>query len=181
MRALIKTPIDLAEFLKKYGHELRGVRAFYIVEPLLEKGANIKFGVAGMDSGNAYERFRSYQIAFGNKAKDNPCKGVIVHYVGITEYNRLVERPKSEVWRLERFLKGEYRTITDPERGEERVPKDKLQEILRYIRAQKFKDVETVRRPGQRTTTLSVRTEDRSSHKPGQKRVDKNLRPRKKT
>ena len=137
MKTLIKQTMDLGEFLHQYGRNLRGVRAFYILEPLLKKGATIKFGVAGMDNGNAYDRFKSYMITYGNKSKKNECKGVIVHYVGIVTYNRLVEKTKTEVWKLE-FLKTEYRTVTDPERGEERVPKKHLATIMRYIRSKRF-------------------------------------------
>ena len=179
MKTLIKQTMDLGEFLSKYGAELRGVRAFYIVEPLLEKGASIKFGVAGMDNGNAYERFRSYSILYGGRSKDNECKGVLVHYVAIVKYNRLVEKTKTEVWKLERFLKREYKTVTDPERGEERVPKNHLPDILRYVRSKRFSDVETVLRPGQRPTTEKHRT-DRTSHRQGDKPLGVTTRTRKK-
>ena len=179
MKTLLQQTTDLGEFLSKYGAELRGVRAFYIVEPLLEKGASIKFGVAGMDNGNAYERFKSYMITYGNKSKENECKGVLVHYVGVVKYNRLVEKTNSEVWKLERFLKGEYRTVTDPERGEERVPKKHLPNIMRYIRSKRFTDVETVLRQGQRPATEKHRT-DKTSHRQGDKLPGVVTRARKK-
>jgi hypothetical protein len=180
MKTLLQQTMDLGEFLSKYGAELRGVRAFYIVEPLLEKGASIKFGVAGMDSGNAYERFRSYAILYGGKSKDNECKGVLVHYVGIVKYNRLVEKTNAEVWKLERFLKSEYKTVTDPDRGEERVPKKHLPTIMRYIRSKKFSDVETVLRPGQRPATEKHRV-NRTSHKTGDRPQGATTRARKKS
>ena len=162
--------MNLNDFLSKYGSQLRGVRAFYIVEPLLEKGMSIKFGVAGMDNGNAYERFKSYMITYGNRTKDNECKGVLVHYVGIVTYNRLVEKTNTEVWKLERFLKVTYKTVTDPERGEERVPKTHLSSIMRHLRSKRYADVETALREGQRPQTEKHRT-DKTSHKPGQKPV----------
>jgi hypothetical protein len=179
MRTLIKKTMDLGAFLSKYGASLRGVRAFYIVEALLEKGASIKFGVAGMDSGNAYDRFRSYMITYGNRSKENECKGVIVHYVGIVTYNRLVEKTNTEVWKLERFLKSEYKTVTDPERGEERVPKTHMPEIMKYIQSKKFADVETTLRPGQRPATEKHRT-NRTSHKTGDRPQGATTRARKK-
>jgi hypothetical protein len=179
MKTLIKQTMDLGEFLRRYGRDLRGVRAFYIVEPLLEKGASIKFGVAGMDSGNAYERFKSYMITYGNRSKENECKGVLVHYVGIVKYNRLVVKTNTEVWKLERFLKIEYSGVTDPERGEERVPKKHLPEIMKYIQSKKFADVETALRPGQRPATEKHRT-DRTSHKQGDKPLGVTTRARKK-
>lgn len=179
MKTLLKNTVDLGEFLSRYGSLLRGVRAFYIVEPLLEKGQSIKFGVAGMDNGNAYERFRSYMITYGNRSKQNECKGVLVHYVGIVSYNRLVEKTNTEVWKLERFLKAEYRALTDAERGEERVPKKHLHDILRYIRSKRFADVETVLRTGQRTATEKHRS-DTSSHRTGDKPPGVTTRARKK-
>ena len=155
MKTLIKQTMDLGEFLSKYGGELRGVCAFYIVEPLLVKGASKMFGVAGVDNGNAYERFRSYSILYGNRSKDKECKGVLVHYFGIVKYNRLVEKTNTEVWKVERFLKNEYKTVMDPERGEERVPKKHLSAIMRYVRSKRFVDVETVlRQQGQRPVTV---------------------------
>ena len=36
MRVLLDKTTDLREFLNKYGSSLRNVRAFYIVEPLLD-------------------------------------------------------------------------------------------------------------------------------------------------
>lgn len=179
MKTLIKQTIDLSEFLSKYGSQLRGVRAFYIVEPLLERGASIKFGVAGMDNGNAYERFKSYEITYGKRSRDNDCKGVLVHYVGIVTYNRLVEKTKTEVWKLERFLKSEYKANTDRERGEERVPKKHLQNIMNYLQSKRFADVETDLRQGQRPGTMQHRT-DRSSHRPGDKPTGPVTRNRKK-
>jgi len=179
MKTLVKQTMDLGAFLHHYGAELRGVRAFYIVEPLLEKGQSIKFGIAGVDSGNAYERFKSYMITYGNRSKENECKGVLVHYVGTVKYNRLVEKTNTEVWKLERFFKSKYRTVTDPERGEERVPKRHLQDIMRYIRSKRFADVETALLPEQRPTTEKHRT-DKTSHRQAEKPVQTMTRTRQK-
>jgi hypothetical protein len=153
--------MDLKEFLNKYASSLRNVRAFYIVEPLLEKGQTIKFGVAGMTSGNAYHRFQEYSVTYGERTKDNDCKGVLVHFVGITEYDRLVQPEKSQVYQLEKFLKQEYRSTTDPGRGTERVSKSYLQSILRTIRTKRFKDVQTQLRDTNRETTKRFQNDRR--------------------
>lgn len=153
MRVLVDRPTDLRDFLTRLGGELNNVRALYIVEPLLEKGQMIKFGVAGMSSGNAYNRLNDYAITYGDKTKANDCKGVIVHFVGVTEYNRHVQIEKSQVYQLERYLKQTYKSVTETGRGTERVPKAKLQDIMREIRSKKFKDVPTVLRDTNRETT----------------------------
>jgi hypothetical protein len=169
MRTILDHEMQLHDFLSKYGPQLRGVRAFYIVEPRLDRGKIVKFGVAGMDSGNAFDRLRSYDIAYGRKGKENDCLGVIIHYCGIVTYNRNVEKRNTEIWKLEHHLKIKYNTKSDSERGEERVSKTKLHEIKNYIRTQRFVDSETIRRPGLRASTVNVRVDDKTSHKPGDK------------
>ena len=159
MRVLLDKTTDLREVLNKHGSSLRNVRAFYIVEPLLEKGKSIKFGIAGMSSGNAYQRFNEYSVLYGEKTKDNDCKGVLVHFVGITEYDRLVKPEKSQVYLLEKHLKQEYRSTTDPGRGSERVSKTYLSSILHTIRTKRFKDVHTQMRDTNRETTKKYQTD----------------------
>jgi len=153
MRKLVDSPMDLSDFLEKYGEHLKHVRAFYILEPLLEKGKTIKFGVAGISTGNAYNRFNEYAIIYGKRTKSNNCKGVIVHYVGITEYDRHVQPQQSQVFLIEKHLKEKYKSVTEQGRGSERVPKSTLQEIMRDLRAMKFKDVVTTLRDTNRKTT----------------------------
>lgn len=162
MRVLMDRTMDLREFLTKFASSLRNVRAFYIVEPLLEKGKTIKFGVAGMSSGNAYHRFNEYSVLYGDRMKDNECKGVLVHFVGITEYDRLVQPEKSQVYLLEKHLKQEYRSTTDPGRGSERVSKTYLPDILRTIRTKRFKDVQTQLRDTNRETTKKYQTDKKA-------------------
>ncbi len=162
MRVLLDKTTDLREFLNKHEDRLRNVRAFYIVEPLLEKGKTIKFGVAGMSSGNAYHRFQEYSVTYGDQTKDNDCKGVLVHFVGITEYDRLVQPEKSQVYLLEKHLKQEYRSTTEPGRGTERVSKTYLPSILRTIRSKRFKDVQTPLRDTNRGTTKKYQTDRRA-------------------
>ena len=134
MRVLIDKTMDLKEFLTKYTSSLQNVRAFYIVEPLIEKGKTIKFGIAGMSSGRAHQRFQDYVVTYGDQTKGNDCKGVLVHFVGITDYDRHVLPEKSQVYMMEKHLKDQYRSITEPRRGTERVSKTHLQSILRTIR-----------------------------------------------
>jgi len=162
MRVLVDRPMDLRDFLTRYGGQLSNVRLLYIVEPLLEKGKMVKFGVAGMSSGNAFNRLNDYAITYGDKTKANDCKGVIVHFVGVTEYNRHVQIEKSQVYQLEKYLKQTYKSVTEKGRGSERIPKAKLQEIMRTIRAQKFKDVPTVLRETNRETTKRFQSDKKA-------------------
>lgn len=49
MKVLVDTPTDLAKVLEQHWGELHAnARVFYIVEPLMERGQTIKFGIAGM-------------------------------------------------------------------------------------------------------------------------------------
>lgn len=162
MITLIDRPMDLEDFLQKYGSSLRNHRAFYIVEPLLEKDKTIKFGVSGMNSGNAYQRLSEYLIVYGKRTKTNDCKGVIVHYVGVTEYNRLVQPERSQVYLLEKHLKAEYKSVTEPGRGTERVPKSKLADIIKFIRTKQFRDIETTLRNTNRETTKKYQKDKNS-------------------
>ena len=161
MRVLVDRPMDLRAFLTKYCGQLTGVRVFYILEPLLEQGKTIKFGIAGMNSGNAFQRLTEYSILYGDKSSSNECKGVIVHFVGLTEYNRMVQPESSQVYQLEKYLKQTYKSVTEKGRGTERVPKSKLQEIMREIRSRRFKDVPTVIRDSNRDSTKKYQDDNR--------------------
>lgn len=159
MKVLVSKPIDLHEFLTRFGHKLRGVRGFYIVEPILERGLTVKYGVCGLTSGNAFHRLREYDIIYGRQGQ-NDCKGVILHYLATTVYNRLVEPQHSAVWKMELYLKGKYKSITEPGRGSERIPKSKLDELLEELNSHNWpQDQETTLRGGLRPNTMRFRDE----------------------
>lgn len=152
--------LEIPKIKERLSHNCR---AFYIVEALMDKGQVIKFGVAGISGGRAFSRLRDYDIMYGRKAKQNDCKGVIVHYVGVTEYNSQVETKNSLVWKLEHHFKTTRGSVTV--RGSERVPKSHLKDMLEYISNSQFRDVATPQRVGMRQTTQTKRTKDTSSHK----------------
>ena len=164
MRSLVDRPTDLKDVLQRHGAELSAhARAFYIIEPRLEKNSIIKFGVAGMGSGNAYSRLNEYRILYGETKKGNECQGVIVHYIGITAYDRLVRAEHTQVYKLEQHLKKTYKSITEKtHRGTERVPKTKLPEIMDEIRRKKFNDVATVLRATNREATRKHQTDHKA-------------------
>lgn len=151
-----KKPTPLSEFLAKNREALRNKRAFYIVEPLLEDGRVIKFGIAGMQSGNPYNRLNEYNIIYGTQTRNNACKGVLVHFVGVTDYDRMVAHSNTQVARLERHLKQVYKSKTEPGRGTERVAKKYLRSILKTIREQPFVDTPTVPRDTNRPNEQSI-------------------------
>jgi hypothetical protein len=159
MRVLVSEPIDLHEFLSRFGHKLRGVRGFYIVEPILERNSAVKYGVCGLTSGNAFHRLREYDIIYGRQG-DNDCKGVILHYLATTTYNRLVEPQHSAVWKMELHLKRKYKSITEPGRGSERIPKSKLDDLLEELNSHRWpQDTETTLRGGLRQKTMRYRND----------------------
>jgi len=149
------TPVPLGEFLETNAAALRNKRAFYIVEPLLEKDKVIKFGIAGMQSGHPYTRLNEYNIIYGTQTRANSCKGVKVHFVGVTEYDRMVSPTNTQVARLERQLKQLYKTKTEKGRGTERVAKEYLADILQTIRDSKLVDEVTVLRDTSRPNAKS--------------------------
>lgn len=140
----------MEDFLEKYKEELKHKRALYVVVPNLEKDEATKFGIAGTSSGNAFRRLNEYRILYGEKDRQNPCKGVKIYYCGITEYNRLVELTHTQVYKIEKKLKDKFNAETLEGRGVERVtskPKVIIAEIerlkMRTTRNTNNEDVET--------------------------------------
>ena len=156
MKTLVKTPMDLGDFLRKHIALIKHKRLFYIIEPRLEQGKTIKFGIAGIDSGNPFNRLKEYMLTYGETDPENPCRGVIVHYIGVTEYERHVRYKNSEVFRIEKYLKEIYKSTSESKhdsRGAERVSKKHLPNILRDLRALRMPDISTELRSTNREST----------------------------
>jgi hypothetical protein len=136
--------MELATFLDKYGSQLRHTRVLYVVEPNLEKGKVVKFGIAGENTGNAYARLNEYVINYGKSDSKNKCKGVKIWYCGVTEYSRDVTPTQSQVHKIELRLKKDERIKKNIARGTERVkmtPQQIISIIQEYI--PKEQDVKT--------------------------------------
>ena len=120
--------IKLEDFLQINGSKLRHSRALYVVAPKMEKNKVYKFGIAGTNTGNAYSRLNEYVILYGENDKNNCCKGVMIHYCAITEYNRLVLAEKSQVSQIELKLKQQLKATESiaKGRGSERVLSTKV-------------------------------------------------------
>ncbi len=140
MKVIVDKPTDLKKVLEQHWGDLQNVRCFYIVEPLMERGQTIKFGIAGMSSGKPWDRLNEYRILYGDRTDENTAKGVTVHFVGITKYNRLVKKENTEIYKLERNLKKTYGSVTEPFRGSERISKRYLPQILEAINSKSFSD-----------------------------------------
>ena len=117
MRNLVDKPMKLEDALAKFGSLLKHTRAFYVLMPSLEQGEVFKFGVAGISTGNAYNRINEYRINYGEFDSKNGCKGVMLYYLGITEYNRLVLAERSQVFQIELKLKQKYKSTTEERAG----------------------------------------------------------------
>lgn len=152
---LPKTPMYLSEFLDNHAGKIANKRVFYILEPLLEDGRTIKFGVAGMQSGHAFHRLNEYNIIYGKQTRTNSCKGVYLHFLGVTEYDRMVQPSNTQIGRLETKLKQVYKSKTEKDRGTERVGKKYLPEMLKFIREMPFVDEPTILREGNRPNLQS--------------------------
>ncbi len=156
--------IDLAQFLDTFGDQLKHKRIFYIVEPNLEKGKVIKFGIGGMNTGNGYSRLKEYEIIYGKKDRKNSCLGVRIWYVGITEYNRLVEETNTQIYKIEKALKKHFKSKTEPYRGTERLANVRPSEVIEKIHSlhKTIKDVETKITRHTRPSTQRYRTDKRA-------------------
>ena len=89
----------LDDALIKFKNELKSKRVLYVLEPNMEKGDIVKFGIAGMDRGKSIERLKQYAITYGKEDSKNKCKGVWLWFLGTTQYNRLVEPKNSKVFK----------------------------------------------------------------------------------
>mgnify|MGYP004567755077 CR=1 FL=1 len=75
--------------------------------------------------------------------KKNKCKGVWIWYCGVTEYNRLVEVERSEVYKMEKKLKAEFGSKTELNRGTERLVGVRPQKVIAFIEKHQVHDEET--------------------------------------
>lgn len=158
MKNLLKgqQPMYLEEFLLKYKDILKHTRALYVVEPNLEKGEIIKFGIAGMSDGNSYRRLKEYVTLYGKKDKENECKGVRIHFCGITDYNRLVWQTQTEIYKVELKLKQVFKSTTDAlGRGTERTTAS-IEDVLKKIK-EFSKNIQDT--PARRNTTTRESTQ----------------------
>ena len=87
-----------------------------------------------MNTGDAYARLKEYEILYGEYDKKNKCKGVKIWFCGITEYNRLVEAPNTQVQKLENKLKREYKMKGDVLRGTERLTNVSAQALIKRVK-----------------------------------------------
>jgi hypothetical protein len=141
MKDLVKgKTVKLEDFLKEHEAKLRHTRALYVLEPALDKGNVLKFGIAGTNNGNAHQRLTDYLILYGKHSKTNECLGVNICYCGVTVYNREVQATKSQVAKIELNLKRLAKGSESLEigRGSERINSTKmsLSAILKLINEQ---------------------------------------------
>lgn len=165
MRTLVDRATPLTDVLKKHGADLRKKRAFYVVEANLERGKTIKYGIAGVEKGNAYGRMREYQLLYGTETKKNDCLGVKVHYLGTTAYNSQVEPKKTEVAKVEASIKKQVKSrtmsseATGLNRGFERTDAVNRRKIVNIAKSREFKDgaVSTANSHGTQTRAKTSR------------------------
>ena len=104
----------------------------------MEKKSVYKIGIAGTTQANPIRRFESYIIAYGKHDNTNSCRGVLIHFCGVTEYNRMVLANKSQVAQIELKLKQNLKTTGSlaADRGTERVltTKKSIKAIMETIK-----------------------------------------------
>ena len=108
---------------KKHAASLNHSRALYVISANMEKKSVYKIGIAGTTQAKPIRRFESYIIAYGKYDNTNSCRGVLIHFCGVTEYNRRVLANKSQVAQVELKLKQDLKTTGSLAlgRGTERV------------------------------------------------------------
>jgi len=152
-----KNGMDLAEFLLKYKDELHKTRVFYILQAKLESKDVLKFGIAGMENGDSYNRLKQYEITYGKESRRNDCKGVWVWYVGKTKFNPNVLYKNSQVKKLEDYIKNKYKTRREKERGTERIkiePQKLINEVEKYLKGIRDEEVDVEKRKLIKTRSL---------------------------
>lgn len=139
MKVLIKSAegMRLENFMKKHAASLNHSRALYVISANMEKKSVYKIGIAGTTQAKPIRRFESYIIAYGKYDNTNSCRGVLIHFCGVTEYNRRVLANKSQVAQVELKLKQDLKTTGSLAlgRGTERVltTKKSIKEIIETI------------------------------------------------
>ena len=125
MKVLIHSEkgIRLEDFMNKHETDLKHKRALYVISANMEKKSVYKIGIAGTTQADPIRRFESYIIAYGKHDNTNSCRGVLIHFCGVTEYNRMVLANKSQVAQVELKLKQDLKTTGSLAlgRGTERV------------------------------------------------------------
>jgi hypothetical protein len=144
--------MDLAEFIRKFGGEIKlNTRALYIIQPNAEKA--LKFGIAGSGNGDALKRLKEHRATYGDKDKSNPCKGAQIWYLGVTTYNRLVTKEKSQVAKVEADIKKDFKQFLKPDRGTELLFGVEPSKLIEFVSKSRHKDAQ----PTQVTSTRAVR------------------------
>jgi hypothetical protein len=151
--------IDLIQVLSdlKNDNRFKHKRVLYVIQATQDKGNVTKFGIAGMDSGNPYSRLNEYVTMYGNIGS-NACEGVKIFFLGVTEYNRLVEAKNSKVFKIEKLLKEKFSDRRVPNRGTERTtapPSEVISEIKKL--EPNIKDVPTIPTHNTREKTQKFR------------------------
>jgi hypothetical protein len=129
--------MELDKFIDKFSDKLKHTRVLYVIQPNMEKGEVAKFGIAGNKTGYALNRLNEYVINYGKRDPDNDCRGCMIYYCGITEYNRQVDETRTQVFRIElklkRLVKAETATLAG--RGNERINTTKvsIKELINTI------------------------------------------------
>ena len=144
--------MDLKEFIDKFGEEIKeNTRALYIIQPNIEKA--LKFGIAGSGTGDALKRLKEHQATYGYNNRDNKCTGATIWYLGVTTYNRLVLKEKSQVAKVEADIKKEFKKKLRSNRGTELLSGVTPQTFISFINKTKQTDDQ----PTQITLTRAVR------------------------
>lgn len=157
--------VELADWLDQEENRRRiyNTRGFYIVLPAMDHV--VKFGVCGLEGkSSSWGRLHQYVIEYGRATELNPCAGVKLLYLAVTNYNPNVETVNTAVYRKELACKRYFNDTSIPGRGKERILKERLDELFKIIddRSNKsFEDIETERRTSERLKQADITSEDR--------------------
>lgn len=124
------TPLE--DFIKTYEENLKGKRGFYILSFKMETGKKDRVFKIGVAHRTIYGRLRSYVVSYGENDSSNKCHGVLIHYLGTTKYNRMIETKNSAIAKLEVKMINALQKYKIP-RGNERFKVDvgTIQTILK--------------------------------------------------
>lgn len=157
--------VELGDWLDKEENKRRiyNTRGFYVVLPAMDHV--VKYGICGeQGKSGSWGRLHSYVIDYGTATELNPCRGVKLLYLAVTNHNPNVETINSAVYRKEKAAKDFFRSDAIEGRGFERIFLERISELFKIVDSKSNKsweDIETERRTSERLAQANITPEDK--------------------
>ena len=157
--------VELGDWLdiEQNKRRIYNTRGFYVVLPAMDHV--VKYGICGEHGkSGSWGRLHSYVIDYGRATELNPCRGVKLLYLAVTNHNPNVETINSAVYRKELACKQFFRDTAIEGRGFERILQERLDELFKIVDSKSNKswlDIETERRQSERLKQANLNPSDK--------------------